>query len=258
MGIVKDYIQYRIHAKSRHGIHSPFVYNLLDQYLNKEIDSSISKPIEDLRKHLLSDSTIINFEDFGAGSKKVSTHQPSIKSLAKNSLKQKKYAKLIAQIAQYINAKVIVELGTSLGITTLYISRLNPESKIYTLEGSPEVAQIAQKQFDKLQANNIELIVGNFNEEFPKLLEKQINPDLIFIDGNHTYEATIRYFETALNHSHPQSIFVFDDINWSDGMKQAWNEIKQHPQVSISLDFFYLGMVSINPDLSKEHFLIKY
>jgi predicted O-methyltransferase YrrM len=258
MGNINDYIHYRIHAKSRHGIHSPFVYNLVDQYLSKKIGSSITRPIENIRKQLLRDSSIIQFEDFGAGSKKLKTHQPSVKSLAKNSLKPKKYAKLIAQVSQYINAKNIIELGTSLGTTTLYISILNPNSKVYTIEGSSEVAHIAQKQFDKLQAQNIELIVGNFDQEFPKLLEKQINPDLIFIDGNHTYEATIRYFEMALNYSHSKTIFIFDDINWSDGMKRAWNEIKQHPQVSISLDFFYLGLVSINPDLSKESFLIKY
>lgn len=258
MGAVKDYIQYRINAKTRHGIHSPFVYNLVEKYLYKDIDSGISLPIENIRTTLLNDNRIIAFEDFGAGSKKVKTINPKVKNLAKNSLKPKKYAKLIGQIAQYIHAQSIIELGTSLGTTSLYISRLNTNAKIYTLEGSPHIAKIAQQQFDKLQATNIQLIVGNFDQEFPKLLEKQIKPDLIFIDGNHTYKATIRYFEMALDYCHPSTLFIFDDINWSDGMKQAWAEIKKHPKVSISMDFFYLGVVSINPSFSKEEFIIKY
>jgi predicted O-methyltransferase YrrM len=258
MGIVKEYIQYRINAKSRHGIHSPFVYELVEKYLYKDIDSNISQAIENIRTTLLKDTHLIEFEDLGAGSKKVKAARPSVRNLAKNSLKPKKHAKLIAQVAQYIQAKNIIELGTSLGTTTLYISKLNPLAKIYTLEGSPEVAKIAQQQFDKLDAENIELIIGNFDQELPKLLAQQINPDLIFIDGNHTYEATKRYFEMALEYSHPKTLFIFDDINWSAGMKQAWTEIKQHSQVSISMDFFTLGLVSINPDFSKEDFVIRY
>ena len=258
MGVVQDYIKYRINAKSRHGIHSPFVYELVEKYLYQDIDSNITQDIENIRGALLKDTHTIQFEDFGAGSKKVKAPKPSVKSLAKNSLKPKKYAKLIAQVAQYIQAKTIIELGTSLGTTTLYISKLNPSAKIYTLEGSPKIAQIAQQQFDELQAENIELIIGNFNQEFPKLLAQQINPDLIFIDGNHTYEATKKYFEISLEYSHPKTLLIFDDINWSEGMKQAWAEIKAHPQVSISMDFFTLGLVSINPDFSKEDFVIRY
>jgi predicted O-methyltransferase YrrM len=258
MGIVKDYFQYRIRAKSRHGIHSPFVYELVEKYLYQDIDSNISKPIEEIRKTLLKDSRSIAFEDLGAGSKKVKASQPRVKELAKNSLKPKKYAKLIGQIAQYIKAQNIVELGTSLGTTSLYISRLNPSAKLYTLEGSTEVAQIAQQQFETLAARNIELIIGNFDDQFENLLKQIPAPDLIFIDGNHTYEATIRYFDIALNYAQPKSIIIFDDINWSEGMKKAWAEIKNNPKVSISMDFFYLGAVSLNTDFTKEEFTIRY
>ena len=258
MGIINDYIHYRINAKNRHGIHSPFVYDLVEQYLYKDISNQICNPIEKIRIELLQNKSQLNFEDLGAGSKKVKKANPTVRSLAKNSLKPKKYAKLIAQIGQYISAKTIIELGTSLGTTTLYISKLNPQATVYTIEGCPDIAHIAQLQFDKLQATNIELHIGNFNQEFPKLLEKCPPPDLLFIDGNHTYEATIRYFEMALKYSHSKTLFIFDDINWSDGMKQAWNDLKNHPRVSISMDFFYLGVVSINPDFSKENFIIRY
>jgi len=258
MSLVIDYIQYLLNAKTRHGIHSPFVYEFVDQYLQQKIDSNITQAIEQVRKQLLNDSNTIVFEDLGAGSKNVKSNQPSIKSLAKNSLKPKKYAKLIGQFAKYINAKTIIELGTSLGTTTLYISLLNPSASIITLEGSPAVAKIAQEQFNKLNAKNIQIKIGNFNDTFPKLLEEKPHPDLIFIDGNHTYEATMRYFKLALNNCPKNSFLIFDDINWSGGMKKAWDEIKRHPKVSISMDFFFLGIVSFNPDFSKEDFVIRY
>jgi len=258
MSQLGDYINYQIHAKTRHGIHSPFVYNFVEQYLYKKLDSSLYRPIEDIRKELLKNGQTIQFKDLGAGSKKGKTKTPTIKSLAKNSLKQKKYAKLIAQLAQYIEAKTIIELGTSLGTTALYIAKLNPKAQIYTIEGSPEIGHIAKQQFNKLNAKNIELIIGNFDDQLQPLLEKTDTVDLIFIDGNHTQEATLRYFELALNYCHDKTMFIFDDIYWSEGMKQAWSTIKNHPKVSLSMDFFFLGVVSINPDFSKEEFLIRY
>lgn len=258
MSLLGDYLNYQIHAKTRHGIHSPFVYDFVELYLYKKLDVSIYKPIENIRKELLKNNQAIHFEDLGAGSKKVNSKIPTIKSLAKNSLKSKKHAKLIAQLAQYTKAKTIIELGTSLGTTSLYISRLNPKAQIYTVEGSPEIAKIAKQQFDKLNAKNIEVIIGNFDDQLLPLLEKTEPFDLIFIDGNHTKEATLHYFEQSLKYCHDKSIFVFDDIYWSEGMKQAWTTIKQHSQVSLSMDFFFLGCVFINPDFSKEEFIIRY
>lgn len=258
MGIIGSYIYYLFNAKSSHGIHSPFVYKFIEEYLSKDIAPLISSPIENIRRQLLNDSTEIDYLDFGAGSKIIRKPKPRVRSLAKTSLKPKKYAVLIAKLAQYINAQNIIELGTSLGTTTLYLSKLNPQAKIYTIEASAAISNIAQTQFDKLEANNIKLIRGNFDKEYPLLLKKIERPDLIFIDGNHTYEATIRYFNIGLEYAHKETIFVFDDINWSNEMKKAWNEIKNHSKTTISLDFFYLGVVSLNTDFSKEDLLIRY
>ncbi len=258
MSLVGDYIHYQIHAKTRHGIHSPFVYDFVEQYLYKKLNTSTYKPIEKIRKELLKNNQTIHFDDLGAGSKKAKTKTPTIKTLAKNSLKPKKYAKLIAQLAQYIEAKTIIELGTSLGTTSLYIAKLNPKAQIYTIEGSPEIARIAKQQFNKLNANNIEVIIGNFDDQLQPLLAKTNEVDLIFIDGNHTKKATLQYFEQSLEYCHSKTIFIFDDIYWSEGMKQAWTTIKRHPKVSLSMDFFFLGAVSINPDFSKEEFIIRY
>lgn len=258
MGIIGDYIHYLWHAKSRHGIHSPFVYTLVEDYLYQDIDLTISAPIEEVRKHLLQDTSQINHLDLGAGSRIKRKGNLRVKDLAKTSIKPYKFAKLIAQIPQYINAHCIIELGTSLGVTTLYLSKLNPKAQIYTIEGSIEVAEIAQKQFDQLDAKNIQLIHGDFDVQFPALLSRVKKPDVIYIDGNHTYEATMHYFELCSKYSNNNTLIIFDDINWSEGMRKAWNNIKNYSRTTLCLDFFHLGVVSFNPNFSKEYFQIRY
>ena len=258
MSLTTNYIRYMLRAKTRHGIHSPFVYDFVDKELRRKCDSKVTHTIEQIRINLLEDSRNIDFEDLGAGSKKVKTTQPKVKQLAKNSLKGKKYASLVAKLASYVRAKTIIELGTSLGTTTLYLSLCNPQARIYTIEGSKSVAEIAREQFARAGVENIQSIIGNFDREFPKLLKETGNVDFIFIDGNHTYEATMRYFKMALEAAEKNTVIVFDDINWSAGMQKAWQEIKKEPKVRISMDFFFVGAVFFNPNFSKEDFLIRY
>ncbi len=258
MHFATNYLDYLLRAKTRHGIHSPFVYDFVDKELHRKCDSEITSTVEQIRKNLLRDNRTVDFKDLGAGSKKVKTSKPKVKQLAKNSLKSKKYASLTAKLASYVRAKTIIELGTSLGTTTLYLSLCNPQARIFTIEGSKSVAEVAQEQFTKAGAENIQSIIGNFDREFPKLLKETGNTDFIFIDGNHTYEATLRYFKMALDAAGENTVIVFDDINWSTGMQKAWQEIKKEPKVRISMDFFFVGAVFFNPNFSKEDFLIRY
>jgi predicted O-methyltransferase YrrM len=206
----------------------------------------------------LHDRRSIPFQDFGAGSKRVKNKRPRISQLAKNSLKPPKYARLICQLAQYIQAKNIIELGTSLGTTTLYLAKGNPEATIYSIEGSTAVAGIAKEQFKLLECKNIDLRTGVFDDVLPQLLSESDAIDFVFIDGNHTKAATLRYFEMVLPRLNSNALVVFDDINWSDEMREAWEELKARPEVRLSMDFFFLGVVSVNPGLSKEDFLIRY
>jgi len=258
MNTALAYANYLLRAKTRHGIHSPFVYNFLEQYLKPRPDCPESPQIEALRKALLQDSRTIEFEDFGAGSKKVKNTQPQVKELAKNSLKTPKYARLICYLAQYIQARNILELGTSLGVSSLYLAKGNPDATVHTIEGSKGVAAIAREQFEKANARNIQLHQGVFDAVLPKLLQEQNTFDFIFIDGNHTKEATLRYFELLKYHLSPKGLLVFDDINWSEGMQEAWTEIKARPEVRLTMNFFFLGVVSLDSGFSKEDFSIRY
>lgn len=245
--------------KKGHGMHSPYVFNLIQEVLLDKRNFYQFESIEKLRQKLLQDETEIEVVDFGAGSKNLTTKKRKISAIAKSSLKPKKYSQLLFKLVDYYQPKTIVELGTSLGITTSYLASANLNSEVYTFEGAPEIAKIAQHNFNELQLKNINLSIGNFDETLSSSLSKIEQIDFVFIDGNHRYEPTINYFNQLLVKSNEQSIFILDDIHWSKEMEQAWNFVKEHAQVSATIDLFFIGIVIFNKDFKiKQHFKVKY
>jgi predicted O-methyltransferase YrrM len=259
--LAKKYLRYYFTASngSGHGVHSPFVFDFIINVLKDKTKYDNYSKIEEQRKKLLSNSTIIEVEDFGAGSSVMKSNKRAVKNIARTSLKPKKYAQLLYRIAQYYKPATIIELGTSLGITTAYLASGNLQSKLYTCEGSANIATIAQHNFDVLQLKNIELIQGDFNQTLRPLLPTINKIDLAFIDGNHRKEPTLAYFSQLLNSSKSSTILVFDDIHWSAEMEAAWTAIQSHPAVTLTIDLFFIGIVCINNDFKvKQHFSVAY
>ena len=199
--LAKKYIHYYVTASNGkgHGIHSPFVFDFIAHVLNDKKQYACYHSIEKLRAALLRDKRLIEVEDFGAGSMAVPNRQKKIRDITRSFLKPKKFAQLLFRIVQYYKPKTIVELGTSLGLTTAYIATANKASKVITLEGSKNVASVAEDNFKKLQLQNIKVVVGNFDETLPGLLSQIEKVDLVFLDGNHRKVPTLRYFQMCLN-----------------------------------------------------------
>ena len=126
------------------------------------------------------------------------------------------------------------------------------------MEGCPETAEIAAEVILKAGTTGIRQIVGNFDDKLPAVIEKLERLDFVFVDGNHQKEATLRYFEWCLPKVHDGTLLIFDDIYWSDGMKEAWATIKAHPQVTVTIDMFWVGLVYFRKGQVKEDFRIRY
>lgn len=254
----RDYLSHCIRSKTRHGTHSPFVYDLVDRVIYDFDQRSYYDLIERLRGELADDRRTLNITDLGAGSMLNKNRKKKISTLATNALKPPRIAKLIARLAEEFQPKNIIELGTCLGITTLYLSKASPSSSIITIEGCPETARVAQENFEKLGADNIDIKVGDFDTLFPQLVAEASAIDFLFIDGNHRKSATLDYFYQSLPKVHDESLLIFDDIYWSEGMKEAWEEIKSHPSVTVTVDLFYIGLVFFKKDQAKENFKIRF
>ena len=256
--LAKAFLKHRALAKTRHGVHSPFVYRLIDKVIYDFEPRPVFSSIENLRKVLIKDERTLTITDLGAGSHINNNKQKKVKDLASNALKPKKIAQLIYRIVNDLKPANIVELGTCLGLTTAYLSAGASDAKVVTIEGCPQTAAIAKENMDKLHADNVQLKVGNFDEQLPLTLKELGLLDFIFIDGNHRKEATLQYFKDCLPYIQEHSVMIFDDIYWSRGMEEAWDEIKKHPQVTVTVDLFWIGVVYFKKDQAKEHFKIKF
>jgi predicted O-methyltransferase YrrM len=259
--LAKKYLHYHLTASNGkgHGTHSPFVFEFIKNVLNDKREYECYKLIEDRRKTLLNEAAVIEVEDFGAGSSVIKTNKRIVKNIAQSSLKPKKFSQLLFRMVQYYQPKTILELGTSFGITTAYLAKGNTAAKIYTCEGAENIARIAQQTFAHLNLKNIELAKGDFTNTLPSLLTQLKNIDFAFVDGNHRKEPTLNYFKQLLNYSTASTVLVFDDIHWSTEMGEAWEQIKQHAAVTLTIDLFFIGIVCINPAIKvKQHFVIRF
>jgi predicted O-methyltransferase YrrM len=242
-----------------HGIHSPFVYELVREVLNDKRNYYAYEKIESVRAELLLDQKILHIDDFGAGSIQPAQKEKKISEIAAGSLSSKKFGKLLFRLANFYRARQIIELGSSLGISTSYLASADAGSQVITLEGSPAIACVAAETFKKLGLNNIILATGRFEETMVKDIPAISKADLVFLDGNHRKKPVLEYFEHFLKNLTPASLFIIHDIHWSTEMEEAWAIIQNHPGVKMTIDIFSAGLVFFREEFQvKQHFMIRF
>ena len=256
--LIKKYFQYYFRSFTKHDIHSPFLFDFLVNVLNDKQSKPEYRRIELIRKKLLANGTNIEVHDFGAGSRVHDQKQRTISNIAKASLSPAKFSKLLFRVIQYYHCNTMLELGTSLGISTAYMALANPSAKITTIEGAESIYEVSKNVFKELGISYVKSVYGTFDEHLQSELKQLKKVDLAFIDGNHTYKNTLAYFDEILPYCHNNSILIFDDINWSTGMERAWREIVKLPVVTQSVDLFNWGIVFLRKELTKQHFVIRF
>ncbi|NLP57912.1 O-methyltransferase [Lutibacter sp. B1] len=243
-------------STNQHGVHSPFVYNLVTKCFYTKTNKSKINSFITIKQWLNSNKKIITVTDFGNGSKTFKSNNRKVSDIAKIAGISTKRALLLIRVIEYFKPQTILEIGTSVGLGTSALSIGNPNAQIISLEGCENTASIAQELFKANNFNTIKLVTGNFNNTIPLTINnKQF--DLIYFDGNHTKDATLKYFRQCLSTIHNDSVFIFDDINWSKEMQLAWKEIKNHPKVTITIDIFFWGFVFFRKEQAKQHFTIR-
>ncbi|OIV43823.1 O-methyltransferase [Flavobacterium johnsoniae] len=258
---IKSYLKFLWNSKNEHGVHSPFVFSLLTKCFYDKKPKPEYQILKNYRKSLLENKNFIEVTDFGAGSKVFKSNRRQISKIASTAGISPKRAELLFRVTHYFQPKNILEIGTSLGLATSALALGNTKAKVITLEGCPQTADQCQLQLQKFNLNNVDSVITEFESYLQdvklRLNAETENFDLIYFDGNHSKKATLAYFELLLPTINNDSVWIFDDIHWSPEMEEAWEIIKNHPKVKVTIDTFQWGFVFFRYEQEKEHFIIR-
>lgn len=257
---LKKYCKYLLCARHKggHDIHSPYIFNFVTNLLEIKEQYYAYREIENLIEELKASNELIECQGFGAGSNVNPKISRSVANITKKSSIKVKYGRLLFRLINYFQPHTVIETGTSLGISTCYMAKANPKSMIYSIEACKNKIEKAKINFDKLKINNVDFINDNFDNALPKILLKINQLDFAFFDGNHQKEPTLKYFNLCIEKIQNDTVFVFDDIYWSPQMTEAWEVIKNHKQVTVTIDLFYMGIVFFRKELQKQHYVIRF
>lgn len=253
---INGYLRYRLTADTPHGVHSPFIFEFMNDLLLDTTPYYPFEPIEAIRSKLLLDSSTLEVTDLGAGSPG-SNIRKEVREICRTGAIPVKYGRLLFKLVNRFQPNTILELGTSLGISGLYMA-MAKQGKMITLEGCPETAGLAEKNLRRLKADHVQCITGDFATTLRPALQELQQVDFAFIDGNHRYDPTLSYFEAILPYTRSGTILVFDDIHWSRGMERAWEQIRSHAAATLTVDLYRLGIVFFREGVRKQHFTLKF
>lgn len=252
----KEYAHYLLSARHRQGfgIHSPYVFHLLNEVIFNKSQFYCYEQIESIRHQFKLNQQKIKMNDEGQGHYEIRT----VSSIVNQSVKSPKDAQLLFRLINMNQSATILELGTALGLTSLYLASANSQASVVTMEADEQLCAFAKQLFEEQQKKNIQLICGKIEQTLPLYLEEVEQIDFVFFDANHTYEAIMHYVTLCLPKIHSNTIFAIDDIHWSASMKKAWNELKKNSKVRLSIDLFSMGLLFFNPDLQKQDYVVAF
>ncbi len=255
-----DWLSYFLSARHGrgHGIHSPFVFDFITSVLNDPYHYPAFDIAEKYRNSLRKNSTPVTVIDMGAGSKAGAGRHRIISDIAADAAVNRKFGRLLYRLARHYKPELIIEFGTSLGVSTHYLAAGNPGARVITVEADPVLAAFAAKGLKDNRFNHVQVIPETFDHVLQGLLPDRPGRTLVFIDGNHNYAATLKYADYFLSRIPDGSLIVLDDIRWSAGMRQSWREIQGHDKSRLTVDLFFLGIVFLQQDFFKENYTIRF
>lgn len=254
VNIAFEFINYHWNSKGRHGIHSPFIFEMIEKTFQLKMNNEEKQNINKLFSELSTNTTTLKIQDFGAGSHRLGKER-KIADIFKTSSSKGKFGRLLFQLMRSYDLKNALEFGTSLGVGSYHLHLGNPNAQITTIEACPETAAFSRKNLGN-RTKNIRFIESTFNDYLAK---NEINQfDLIYVDGHHDGSALLEYMEKLEVYSHNDTFFLLDDIRWSNSMFDAWNKLRLSDKFHVSIDLFRMGILVPRNQQQKEHFVLKY
>ena len=243
------------------GIHSPYLFELVRFVLRDKNAYYCFADIERRRELLLACRDELDVVDYGSAGSKEGLHvQRRVCDIARNQLESARVGQTLFRLVNWLGTNEkrpleILELGTSLGVTTSYLAAANSRNRVMTLEGSDEVLKIAKGVWRALRLENIEWHEGNIDDTLFNYTRTKL--DVAYVDANHTYEATMQYVDFLLPRMQEKGVIILDDIHYSQQMEKAWSELKADERVTTSMDLYHVGLLFVDPHYLKRHYRIR-
>lgn len=239
-----------------HSLQSPFVFDIYREALfpsrrKKIIDASIEK----LRKKLLFETRSIGANTKGSGSSISKNNAMKLNKIARSGISSRRQSEILVNLAETLGCKTVLELGTSLGLNAMYLAKSKEISQVVTVEGNDRLALEANKHFEEAQIANIKVVASDIDDFWDMNTRKF---DMVYIDANHTFEATVRYFEKSLSILSGQGVIVIDDINWSPDMSKAWTFIVSNFENNITIENSKIGIVFVHKLPKTAHYILRF
>ena len=285
---VSSWLKHQLTARNTggHGVHSPYLFEWVRMVMSDKNTYYVWDEIEEIRQEMLKDTRELEFVDYGSGgplptspSKGRSANMRRVCDIAMGSLARRKEAQLLARLVGWLGRPLltspsrggigdeasedrkgltIVELGTSLGVTTAYLAAMDSRNKVVTYEGCPAVAEVARANWEKLGLSNIACVVGEITVDSLQLAVDRLSGiDVAFIDANHTCEATLTYFNALASRVHEKSVVVVDDIHYNEDMEKAWKAICADERVTTTMDLYRMGLVFFDKHYWRKHYKMR-
>ena len=285
---VKSWLRHQLTAWNTggEGVHSPYLFEWVRMVMMDKNSFYIWGEIERCREKMLRDERELEFVDYGSAIKSRSLENGSktacrlefrdmrrVCDIARRSLAKRKYAQMLSRLVNWLGTShslengsetayslefrglTIVELGTSLGVTTAYMAAMDSRNRVVTFEGCEAVANMARENWKALNINNIECRVGEIDAE--QLTRDIEHLDVAFIDANHTYVSTCEYFDVLAGKVREKSVIVVDDIHCSEEMEKAWKAICADERVTSTIDLYQMGLVFFDKHYWKRNYKMR-
>jgi predicted O-methyltransferase YrrM len=255
---LRSFFTYFLDNVDEHSLHSPFFFKFYTQVLKTQLQSERIGRLESYRKKLLQDDRSIMVEDLGAGSAYFKSNSSrKVSDIARTSLSPRKFSNLYSRIIEEYDYKNVIELGTSLGLNSLYLG-LSAATHVKTFEGSQSVATIAEELFSFADSQNVKLVRGNIDLTLPIELSETDVLDFALIDANHRYAPTLSYFDMLASKVSSKGMVVLDDIHGSQQMERAWKAIQEDNRVHATADLYRCGLIFFDPSFDKQHVVLRF
>jgi predicted O-methyltransferase YrrM len=238
---ISSFFYFLIKSKNEHGVHSPFVFDLITSCFYKKKNNEDLDVFLNYKKELLKNSLLLEITNL---------------SFFSNLLISNKRVRLLINTLQYLNIDSILEIGTFIGDRTAALASTKENLKITTLEENEQISTIISKLFKKYHFKNIQIVTGSYDKTLPQALNNN-NNDFIYFKGKNIDETTLKYFEFSLTYIHNDSVILFENIHSDKKSEKIWNHIKNNKKVTVTIDTFLWGFVFFRKEQEKEHFIIR-